>query len=350
MVENIGDTLDELDREFQSAFGKYEPTFQQLQAAPSLSAGEKHDLKVLERIGSMGLSRVYSRRRAAASREKLLCLVRDFCATGPSAALKTGTQRGGDFLLNQLRGQWAERVCGSIDWPGHKLLPFGPSGAAMPGEDDHVRVVRTFREIMLIEGKRPDLIVFESEYWDQLSESERKAASEWPNRLLTPSEHEIVKAGRCGIEVKNSTWHYSKRRASNRGSLAVTVKNEEIEPISAWSSRYEAPVLFMQVLFDEVYCMSFLRMRDAIKDGRMYEPDDYIVEKNENTFKYYHRFLLNGETHLCAKTVFPDESKAVVSVLPDGCVIPHIRFDPAATVDPRPEVMERELAYRSDTC
>ena len=349
MVETINIKLDDMERRFQAAFTEYESTFKTLQDSASLSAGEKRDLELLEEIGRTGLHSVYSRRRAESSREALLSLVQSFCTVGPSTVLKVGSQRGGDFLQNQLRGQWAELVCCAIEWPEHEILPFGPSGSAMPGEEDHESIVRTFREITLTEGKRPDLIVFESTVWGQLTEAKKRAASEWPDRLLARSEHEMIRSSACGIEVKNSTWHYSERRSAGGGPLAVTIKDEEIDSISDWSEKYGVPVLFMQVLFDEVYCMSFLRMVDAINNEQMYKAGDYKAERDRKTSKYYHRFFLNGEAHLCAKTVFPDRSKAIVSVLPNGYVIPHIRFDPIATTDSRPDVIERELAYRSDS-
>jgi hypothetical protein len=82
-------------------------------------------------------------------------LIREFLAFGAKAVLSTGAQRGGDFLNNQLRGQWAERVVLSMEVPNVHLVPFGPSGAAMPGEQDHREVVMAFKEIHLLEGKRP---------------------------------------------------------------------------------------------------------------------------------------------------------------------------------------------------
>src|SRR4051812_40198296 len=79
---------------------------------------------------------------------------------------------GGDFLNNQLRGQWAERVAVSLPVPGLHLVEFGPSGAAMPGEEDHRKVIMTFKEISLLEGKRPDLLAFDTEVWDGLVAAE----------------------------------------------------------------------------------------------------------------------------------------------------------------------------------
>jgi hypothetical protein len=350
MTDDIDTILGDLQSNFLAAFTKFEATFGRLLASSSLSPGEKRDLGRLAKIREMGLKSRYSKLKIQSSQDELLSLVQAFCAFGPSAVLKVGSQRGGDFLLNQLRGQWAELVCCSIEWPDHTILPFGPSGSAMPGEDDHESIVRTFREITLTEGKRPDLIVFGSEYWAQLSEPVKEAASKWPNRLLSPTEHAMVELSTCAIEVKHSTWHYSKRREAGGGPLAVTIKQEEIESISEWSARYGINVLFMQVLFDEVYCMSFLRMCDAIAKKQMYESGDYEAAKDRKTSKHTHRFFLNGETHLIARTVFPDQSKAFVTVLPHGYVIPHIKFDPIGTTDSRPDVVEKELAYRSDSC
>lgn len=169
----------------------------------------------------------------------------------------TGSQRGGDFLNNQLRGQWAERVALSMPIEGLDLVPFGPSGAAMPGEEDHREVIMTFREILLLESKRPDLLAFNRANWDGLGQAERERIAEWPKRRLEAADDLLVRQARCGIEVKNSTWHYETRRKAGGGPLSITVKKEEVADIQNWSSKTGLPVVFMQVLFDEVYCMSF---------------------------------------------------------------------------------------------
>ena len=82
-------------------------------------------------------------------------LIREFLELGAKAILSTGAQRSGDFLNNQLRGRWAEDVVVSMWLPDLHLVAFGPSGAAMPGHEDHRRIITTFREIELVEGKRP---------------------------------------------------------------------------------------------------------------------------------------------------------------------------------------------------
>lgn len=336
--------LCELEERFRRAYDDHALLVKQLERAP-LKPGEAKSLKKVTRVRRDGLASALRRLRSDDSRADLLALVEQFCGLGPTVVLQVGAQRGGDFLLNQLRGQWAEKVCCSIAWSGHKIVAYGPSGAAMPGEEDHEKTIRAFREIVLTEGKRPDLVAFSEACWKELDAAVREQIAEWPNRRLRPDEEELLKRCRCGIEVKNSTWHYARRRAAGGGPLAVTVKDEELEDIEGWTRRFGQPVLFMQVLFDEVYCMSFRRMQDAIRRGMVYADGDYVAEKDRKSQKYYHRFFLADERHLCAKTVFPSESEAIVSILPNGNVIPYIRYRPVESCDARPEVIEGELAY-----
>ncbi|HZY87428.1 MAG TPA: hypothetical protein VFE78_21505, partial [Gemmataceae bacterium] len=243
-----------------------------------LGTGAADNLKLLKRIAERGVAKSLAGRSATRQAE-INELVREFILYGAKAALLTGAQRGGDFLNNQLRGQWAERVALSLQVPGLHFAEFGPSGAAMPGEQDHRKVIMTFKEIHLLEGKRPDLIAFDTRAWGSLSGAERLLASSWPERRLEMVDEEIIRKARCGVEVKNSTWHYAKRREAGGGPLSITVKTEEVAEIQNWSRRTGLPVIFLQVLFDELYCMSFGRMEAAIKRGHLYESGDYELDK-----------------------------------------------------------------------
>jgi len=333
-----------LEERVANVFDKYKTNIAQLRSA-NLGTSEKQSLLTLDRIHKNGIENTLDKLRSSESKRKIIELATRFCEMGPCAILLAGAQRGGDFLLNQLRGRWAEEVCCSIPWAQHRIVQYGPSGAAMPGEEDHDTVVRSFKEIVLTEGKRPDLLVFDDTAWNAMDSSMHESITQWPMRRLASTEELTLKTCKCGIEVKNSTWHYSTRRDAGGGPLAVTVKDEEIEDLSSWSVRIGKPILFMQVLFDEIYCMSFARMRDAIKTGHLYEPGDYVAEKDRKSQKYYHRFFLNDLTHLCARTVYPDSSEAVVKVLPNGNVIPFIRYSPAAAEDANIAVIENELQY-----
>jgi hypothetical protein len=309
-----------------------------------LGAGSAENLKLLGDIAKRGLQKTLARRKSPESRDEINELVREFILFGAKAILLTGAQRGGDFLNNQLRGQWAERVVLSMPIEGLQLVAFGPSGAAMPGEEDHREVIMTFREIHLLEGKRPDLLVFDKTIWDGLPEAERALTSTWPKRRLETADEAVVRKARCGLEVKNSTWHYEKRRAAGGGPLSITLKKEEVADIESWSLKTGLPVIFVQVLFDELYCMSFRRMEAALKRGYLYEAGDYLLDSQTGE-KVYHKFHLTDLRHRCGKVVFPDRSVAEVRVLEDGNVVPFINFQPAQATDVTSAIVLNEIAY-----
>lgn len=337
----------DLEAAFQKRYAEDVEVLRRLASLPNIRPSEKHRADHLKSISDRGLATFVNRKGAGVVKETLQ-LVREFTAHGAKAILMVGPQRGGDFLNNQLRGQWAERVVLSMKVDGAVLLPLGPSGAAMPGEQDHREVVMTFREIQLFEGKRPDIIVFRTEDWDALEPTAREMVQSWPRRRLLPKDESLLRKGLCGIEVKNSTWHYSKRREAGGGPLAITVKEEEVEVLREWSRTYGVPILFSQVLFDEIYCMSFQRMVEAIGRGQVYRSGDYLEDKQTGADeKVYHRFFLENFDHLCAKVIFPGDSAAHIRVLGDGSVVPYLEYKPANAEDVRPEVIYREIAYRS---
>jgi hypothetical protein len=311
-----------------------------------LGTGSAANLKLLGEIATRGLQKMLARRRSTEGRDQINELVNEFILFGAKAVLLTGSQRGGDFLNNQLRGHWAERVALSMPVEGLRLVAFGPSGAAMPGEEDHRQVIMTFKEIHLLEGKRPDLLAFDKGVWEGLPEAERTLASTWPKRRLEVADEAVVKKARRGLEVKNSTWHYGKRRAAGGGPLSITVKEEEVADFKSWSVNTGLPVIFVQVLFDELYCMSFSRMEAAINRGCLYEADDYLLDRQTGGGgKVYHKFHLTDFRHRCGKVVFPDESTAELRVLEDGNVVPFINFQPAQATDIVSQIILDEIAH-----
>lgn len=315
-----------------------------------LGSGAVANLNLLATLQTDGIVKTRGRRKTIEGQEEVDQLVSEFIEFGTKAVLLTGAQRGGDFLNNQLRGQWAERVVLSMSIDQLRLVPFGPSGAAMPGEQDHRRVIMTYKEIQLLEGKRPDLLAFDEDTWNRLSDAERNRIGEWPNRRLEPADDVIVRQARCGIEVKNSTWQYAMRRQVTVAPLSITVKEEERAHLTAWSNRTGVRLVFVQVLFDEIYCVSFARMEEALKRGHLYQSGDYVRDvqkgrgKNAHS-KTYHKFHLADRRHLCGAATFPDRSVAVVRPLPNGSVVPYIRFEPAEARDVNSAVVASEIAY-----
>jgi hypothetical protein len=334
----------DLEGRFAAKLSQEQETITALVTA-NISSGERQRLALVHRLEASGIGKLLKRRNADGQAD-LISFVESFIVLGARAILLSGSQRAGDFLNNQLRGQWAERVARSMEINNTTLLRFGPSGAAMPGEEDHREVTTTFRLIVLIEGKRPDLIAFRSDTWAELPDAGKNRVVTWPNRPLDESDRAIAKRALCGIEVKNSTWHYERRRLSGGGWLAVTVKEEELSDLRRWSDDNGLPLLFLQVLFDEMYCMSFRRMLQAISVGYIYQPGDYLRDSETGAGgKSYHRFFLADSTHLCGKVVFPSDSKAEIRVLQDGNVVPYIDYRPAKATSVVSTVFYRELDF-----
>lgn len=303
--------------------------------------------RLLNQVHERGLTVVLGRRKSADSQAAIVQLVEDFIHLGARAVISVGSGRAGDFLNNQLRGRWAEEVVVSLGLPGLTIVPFGPSGAAMPGDEDHRSVVSTFAAISLLEGKRPDLLGFDSTLFAGLSPAERERIGSWPTRLLEAEDDALIRRASCALEVKSSLWHYGQRR-KNAGygrPLSITLKEEEIAAIQQWQDRTGVPVLFVQVLFDEMYCMSFSRMRDAIQRGFLYKNGDLDEGRDRKTTKATYQFQLADLRHLLAEVVFPAESAAVIKVLTDGSVVPHIRYAPAAARNEKPEVLRTEMRF-----
>jgi hypothetical protein len=336
--------LEEIERTFAQVWAEQAELWARLRDS-RLRATERQNLEILQRVADRGLAAMLRRRPVSAP--VVLQLVDDFIKYGPVAVLSTGIQRGGDFLNNQLRGRWAEEVAISL-LKNKPACHFGPSGAAMPGEEDHRRIVATFLHIQLLEGKRPDLLAFEPDVWDGLSEEAKKTIAGWPERLLRDVDQQLLTKASCAIEVKNSTWHYTTRRQAGGRPLAITVKEEELEVLSSWRARYGVPIIFMQILFDEIYCMSFQRLQAGITQGFVRTDGDYLRDQDTGAGgKLYHRFLLNDDTYLCGQVVFPTESVAEVRVLRDGNVVPYIVYRPAQGIEAKLEVIDREINFGS---
>ena len=350
---SIPDDDNDLERAIRAKFPSERANLERLEAVGL--TGVVRDRAALLRSIAEGTTRRRPRRKLN-SKDRVF--LREFLDFGAKAILSTGAQRGGDFLNNQLRGRWAERVVLSMTLPRFRFLAFGPSGAAMPGHEDHRRVVTTYGEIERLEGKRPDLIAFDSEVWNGLDGAARHRAATWPERLLNDDDRETVRRARFGIEVKSSTWHFARRRErhvvlegdENAGRLAIAVKDEEPDKIVGWMANSGKPALFFQVLFDEIYCMSFSRMVDALRDGHVYKEGDYLRDGETGAGgKLYHRFFLSDTRHRCALVNFPDDSVAHVTVLTSGSVIPYVELRPAQAHHEQPGVVEAEVEMAENT-
>lgn len=270
-----------------------------------------------------------------ARRDELIDLVGEYNQHGLLALFKPGPARGGDFLINQARGEWAEDSfkLGLEETGAFRAMKFGPSTAPMPGEEDYILRVANLQLIGLLEGKRPDLLVIESEAWDRLSQSQKELAQtkDLSVMLVMNDLEELVKSSTGAVEVKSSQWLALERRPDS--PLSVTLKDEEIEVFETWIDKYRIPVAIAQVFFDSVYMRSFTDLLTAIGKG---ESGGFpvIEEKDRKTGKPTYRIPLTEE-HQCGTISLPTESRVEFLHKANAELIPYIRFSgpPMSDVD-----------------
>ncbi len=354
----LAEALKGTAKDFTARMKRESKALETLRACEGLDRGESKRLRRLQDLAQQGLdSMLYSdgsRRRRRFNLPALADykLVIAFVRYGARAALKVASPRAGDFLNNQLRGQWAERVVLSLTRRLDDIVfvPFGPSSAAMPGDDRYRELTAAYREIVLVEGKRPDLLAFDGAVWSGLAPGDIRRTESWPERLLVEEDMAIVRRGMCGAEVKCSTWHYAKRREAGGSPLAVTAKEEELADFEHWERETGLPVVFFQVLFDEIYCMSFARMLAAIDRGFLYTSGDYVLDRQTGGGgKVFHRFKLVDFKHLFGSVVFPNDSRGVIRVLQDGSVVPFLEYLPAEAEVLSESIFREEVGFRHAT-
>lgn len=332
----------------EAEFGKkYDLQYNLLKAladAEGISSSEKSSIRKLRRLKQGGFDKV--KKNAKGSWDQYVELLEEFMRIGAIAVLSAGSQRAGDFLNNQMRGRWAEDVVRAGVWEGTVIVEYGPSGAAMPGAEDHAEVVRTFRAITLLEGKRPDLIAFDTAAFKAFSSAQTERVARWPHALLAAEDKIILASSLCGIEVKSSLWHYQTRLKVGGGPLSVTLKEEEIEDFRGWIKRTKKPIIFVQVFFDLLYALSFERMLDAIAGGHLVKAGDVTKGTDRTTGKSTYQFAL-PEGHRVGTVEFPNHTDGVVEILENGAVVPYLKFAPAAGKIQNVDRVQAEIKYTS---
>jgi len=272
---------------------------------------------------------------------------------GIKAALVTRPVRGSDFMSRQGVGRWAEDVVVSLvsAVTGGQVIAFGPSSAVVPGDRSYEEAILGFREISLVESKRPDLLIFRAALREMLEENATRI-HEWPTRMLDDSDRALIAQASFAAEVKFSSWNYQKRLENKKESwLSLTLKEEERSPFAEWLKTFGRPLLLFQVFFDRVYCVNFNRMEElialpaAITKG-VYEK---TTDTRRGVGKPYHKLVLTDETYLVGQVIPPAKPTARLVTLTDGQVVPMVdlgsaRVAPAIDASKR---IDREVARGS---
>ena len=151
--------------------------------------------------------------------------------------------------------------------------------------------VLQYREITILEGKRPDLLLFP----DVLTPDELVQLSEWPQRILLAKDRPLLPKCVCGIEMKSSLKHYETWRHSSTRALSITLKEEEILDIDFWAEKFSVPVVFTQSFVDEVYIASYAIMKRRIGMGNCFHRIDPRTRKGTYFFPLANSEVLIGK-------------------------------------------------------
>lgn len=180
---------------------------------------------------------------------------------GRLAVFDTGPARGGDFESNHSHGAWAEDLLVAAE-PA-RIVPFGPSDGVKPGDPDYERKRLSYREIAVLDGKRPDLLL--------VAPGSLQVAPEimgWRDRPLWRRDRGALRHVICAIEVKSSLHHYGRRRAAGKSGLSATIKDEELKPLQKWQEKFGLPVVVLQSFVDEMHVVALDVFVAAVANGR----------------------------------------------------------------------------------
>lgn len=200
-----------------------------------------------------------------------------FKTEGVYAAMDVDVGRGRGFALNQDQGYWAEQLLRTL--PGEvQFVYFGLSDPVDPRSPQYAPTRRKHRYILVIEGKRPDLLAF-----PRAVVAACPHILDWAERPLNASDFELLRAHALGgVEIKSSKQHYGVRqrmRANDGrfGNLSFTVKDEEFDDLNRWQSNNPHPrVVLMQVFVDQIHWMPysvFLEERQAKRTKGTTDPE-----------------------------------------------------------------------------
>lgn len=232
------------------------------------------------------------------------------------------TQAFSDFISHNEQGFWAEDLfySGLIN-TNLPLVPvrYGKADKIIAGDPEFKEFYNQYQDELDSIGKRPDIIIFDK----------NKYKSEWGKDISGLKKEEldsIVPLSIAAFEVRSSAY-LTKKFISKKGrsSLSFTPKVEDILVILKWINTYGVPHFYVQVFFDRIYILPFVKILGLLVS--MEESiNNFIIERNpKNQFKdTIHIPLSNGL--LLSDVVIQPEVIGVRKELASGRLLHHVSF------------------------
>ena len=152
---------------------------------------------------------------------------------------RTPRFRGENFKGKWSLGSWAEqKIINSINASEHfRAVSYGKSGVSTAKTKEEVRDYWNLHKERESFGKRPDVLVFEKNVFDELINDEKKA--ELLKDLagnLEADVAEIVNATLLGIESEASIWQGEKMKHFGRNWSEKTGGLKPLNEVKAWTA------------------------------------------------------------------------------------------------------------------
>ncbi len=196
--------------------------------------------------------------------------------------------RGENFKGKWSLGFWAEQhIISAINGSGEfRAVPYGKSGVSTAKDLKEKQAYWDLHKERESFGKRPDLLVFEREVYENLTENPKTQTllDNLPNNLESDIQ-KIIEKSLFGIESEASIWqgekmnHYGRNWFEKTGKLkplseiktwtapTVIVKDEDLQPLIDWQSYYEKPIYIVHLFYDMAFMLDFSKLREYIETG-----------------------------------------------------------------------------------
>lgn len=196
--------------------------------------------------------------------------------------------RGSDFLMRWEQGRWAEDIVirSLNNTQEYGVIQYGPSTVA-PTDPKELESFFEKIEKILVEGKRPDLLLFNKDDYNYVLKeiNERIGSIEKIVEIPSAEIGDIISKAKVAIEVENSLWVTEKMpgfgkpplrytKGKRKGQLkfqgpipTIIVKEEDIQPLKNWQNEFKVPIYVVHVFFDRAYFIKFDKIFDYLKRG-----------------------------------------------------------------------------------
>jgi len=217
--------------------------------------------------------------------------------------------RGENFKGKWSLGSWAEqKIISAINASeDFRAVSYGKSGVSTAKSREEIRDYWNLHKERESFGKRPDVLVFETETYDELIKDKKNTELfEDLAGNLESDIQEIVNASLLGIESEASIWqgekmsHFGRdwwNKTGRKNALkdvktwtapTVIVKDEDLQPLIDWQNYYQKPIYIVHLFYDLALMLNFSKLREYIAEGIVKGEDFNYGKASKVIYQTFH--------------------------------------------------------------